>query len=68
MPVEDAETYAKSINARLFETSAKAGTGIRELFAHVAQMLIENSKKIINLRFLRLRSLDLYFTCLVKAL
>jgi Ras-related protein Rab-5C len=37
--------FADQIPAKLFETSAKSGQGISELFAHVAEQLLENSKK-----------------------
>ena len=32
VPIKQANTYAKSIRAQLYQTSAKDGTGIAELF------------------------------------
>lgn len=41
----DAQEYAKRIDAKLFETSAKKGTGIEELYTHVARALAEIEHK-----------------------
>lgn len=40
----EAGAFADQIPAKLFETSAKSGQGISELFTHVAEKLLENSK------------------------
>jgi len=37
---KDAQEYAKSIGATVFETSAKTGKGIEDLFNHVARHLL----------------------------
>jgi len=41
VPQDQAQAYAKGINAGLFETSAKTGKGIEELFNYVAQQLLK---------------------------
>eukprot|EP00457_Paulinella_chromatophora_P009617 gb/GEZN01009688.1/.p1 GENE.gb/GEZN01009688.1/~~gb/GEZN01009688.1/.p1 ORF type:complete len:214 (-),score=37.64 gb/GEZN01009688.1/:584-1225(-) len=45
VPIGQAASYSEQIPAKLFETSAKSGAGISELFTHVAEALLENSKK-----------------------
>lgn len=42
VPQAQAESYGKSINASVFETSAKTGKGIEDLFQHVASTLLKN--------------------------
>ena len=39
MPVKQANEYAKSIKAQLYQTSAKDGTGIAELYSSIAEKL-----------------------------
>lgn len=43
--LERATNYAKSINAELFETSAKSGKGIEDLFGYVAKQLLQAEKQ-----------------------
>ena len=39
---DEAQKYAKSINASIYETSAKTGKGIDALFANLVQQLFDN--------------------------
>jgi len=41
VPQAETANYAKTINAGLFETSAKSGKGIEDLFNHVARQLLK---------------------------
>ncbi|KAL6630991.1 hypothetical protein ACP70R_028331 [Stipagrostis hirtigluma subsp. patula] len=41
---QDAASYAESIGAHLFVTSAKAGTGIEDVFSDIAKRLLERRK------------------------
>uniref|UniRef100_A0A1D1Z218 Ras-related protein Rab-21 n=1 Tax=Anthurium amnicola TaxID=1678845 RepID=A0A1D1Z218_9ARAE len=43
--LQEAESYAASIGARLFVTSAKFGTGIDEVFLHIATSLVQLKKE-----------------------
>ncbi|CAN6333477.1 unnamed protein product [Urochloa humidicola] len=45
---QDAVSYAESIGASLFVTSAKAGTGIDDVFSDVAKRLLEKRKSSID--------------------
>jgi len=40
--LEKAQAYARTIGATVFETSAKTGRGVEELFDHVAKNLLKN--------------------------
>merc|ERR1719445_1856455 len=42
---ENAEAYSKSIDAQLFETSAKTGQGVEDLFKHVVKSLVRQEIK-----------------------
>ncbi len=46
VPYKQAQEYARQIGASLFQTSAKTGRGIDELFKHIAQRLLERSRDI----------------------
>ncbi|KAJ6235065.1 ras family-domain-containing protein [Anaeramoeba flamelloides] len=46
---EKAEKFAKTINAQLFQTSAKTGEGIEEIFEYVAKSVVEKNSN--SLRF-----------------
>ena len=39
VPVKTANAFAKKVNAHLFQTSAKDGTGINEMFQQIAEKL-----------------------------
>ncbi|KAJ3676468.1 hypothetical protein LUZ60_003880 [Juncus effusus] len=43
--IQDAESYATSIGARLFITSAKTGNGIEDMFVDIAKRLMEKRKE-----------------------
>ncbi|WOL14788.1 ras-related protein Rab-21 isoform X1 [Canna indica] len=43
--IQEAESYATSIGARLFVTSAKSGTGIDEVFLEIATRLLQKKKE-----------------------
>ncbi|RWR81251.1 Small GTPase superfamily [Cinnamomum micranthum f. kanehirae] len=43
--LQDAESYATSIGARLFVTSAKLGTGIEEVFLDIATRALQKKKE-----------------------
>nr|CAB3465594.1 unnamed protein product [Digitaria exilis] len=45
---QDAVSYAESIGASLFVTSAKAGTGIDDVFSDIAKRLLERRKNGIE--------------------
>ena len=44
VPRQEATDYAVSVGAQYFETSAKSGRGINELFASMAKRLVESRK------------------------
>jgi len=44
VPFHKAQAYAKSINAAIFETSAKSGQGVQDLFNYVATHLLNAEK------------------------
>jgi len=46
--VQTAEEYAKSVNAKLYHTSAKLNKGIEELFNDLAHRKLVNRKKMIK--------------------
>ncbi|XP_078179464.1 uncharacterized protein LOC144573554 [Carex rostrata] len=43
--IQEAESYATSIGARLFMTSAKSGTGIDEMFLDIAKRLMDKRRE-----------------------
>lgn len=45
VPISKASEYAKSINAQFYQTSAKDGTGVNQLFQSVAQRLYVMSQQ-----------------------
>jgi GTPase SAR1 family protein len=47
--VQTAEDYAKSVNAKLYHTSAKLNKGVEELFSDLAQRKLVNRKKVIKI-------------------
>ncbi len=46
VPRQDAADYAQSVGAQYFETSAKSGRGINELFNSMAGRLVETQKPV----------------------
>jgi len=54
--IEQAQAFAQKIKAPLFETSAKTGKGIEELFAQVARALID--KEMQRMRAAPIRSMS----------
>ena len=44
VPRQEAADYAVSVGAQYFETSAKSGRGINEVFASMAKRLLESRK------------------------
>lgn len=47
--IQTAEDYAKSVNAKLYHTSAKLNKGVEELFNDLAQRKLVDRKKIIKI-------------------
>ncbi len=47
--IKTAEDYAKSVNAKLYHTSAKLNKGVEELFNDLAQRKLVDRKKIIKI-------------------
>jgi GTPase SAR1 family protein len=43
--LDEAEDYAKSIKGRHFDTSAKTGKGIEEMFTQITKAILKKGKK-----------------------
>ncbi|CAF1422700.1 unnamed protein product [Adineta steineri] len=48
VPMETAEEYARSVNAKLYHTSAKLSKGIEELFNDLAHRMLETASSTTN--------------------
>ena len=46
IPLEEAEQYARSVNSQHFNTSAKSGIGVGDLFKYLAQQIKQNKETI----------------------
>jgi GTPase SAR1 family protein len=47
-PFDEAESFAASLGARLFQTSAKSDLNVTECFAHIAELLPKKKPKKAN--------------------
>jgi GTPase SAR1 family protein len=56
--IKTAEDYAKSVNAKLYHTSAKLNKGVEELFSDLAQRKLIDRKKIIKICYFVLGMLE----------
>lgn len=48
VPVSEAQAFSKEIGATLFQTSAKTGDGLEDMFMHVATTLLKKEEEAIK--------------------